>query len=181
MNPRVLLAVLLCIPMVAVEVMAQSSPSIPAPQECAQKFTDKTWCAARTDLRNFLEIDHPEYAGGPKAHFRAEAFSEVTVLWSSPNEALLLANAMPPTKASPTVLSSLILIRQTGGIWSVGHSMSFLASGKYSAAKAEVAEEGASAVVTLTLTQGGRGNAYSQSETFKVEDHKIQRLPLPSP
>jgi hypothetical protein len=181
MNFRLLLPVLACLPLIVADLKAQSAALLPAPQECVQKFTDKTWCASRADLRGFLELDHPEYAGGPKARYRAESFSEVIVLWSSTTEALLLANAMPATKATPTVLSSLILVKQVAGGWSVGHSMTFLASGKYSAAKAAPAEEGAAAVVTLTLTQGGRGNAYSQSETFKVEDHRIQRVPLPTP
>lgn len=181
MNFRLLLSVLACIPLMGANLWAQSAALLPSPQECVQKFTDKSWCASRAELRGFLELDHPEYGGGPKAHYRAESFSEVTLLWSSTTEALLLANALPPTKATPTVLSSLILLKQNGAGWSVGHSMTFLASGKYSAAKAEPAEEGAAAVVTLTLTQGGRGNAYSQSETFKIEDHRIQRVPLPIP
>lgn len=179
MKAKALLIAIVCLPLFSSELAAQST--LPAPQECVQKFTDKSWCASRTDLRSFLEMDFPEYPGGPKAHYRSEAFSEVSVLWSSTTQALLLANALPPTKATPTVLSSLILLRQSGGVWSVGHSMTFLASGKYSAAKAEPAVEGASAVVTLTLTQGGRGNAYSQSETFKIDDQKIQRVPLPVP
>ncbi|MEI7928779.1 MAG: hypothetical protein WCH40_09530 [Verrucomicrobiales bacterium] len=181
MNSKIQFAALTLGLMVCAEVRAQSPAPLPSAQECVQKFTDKTWCATRTDLRGFLELDYPEYGGGPKAHYRAEAFSEVKVLWSSTGEALLLANAMPKTKATPTVLASLIIIHREGGGWAIGHSMSFLAAGTYSAAKAEAAEEGASAVITLTLTQGGRGNAYSQSETFKVEDHKLQRLPLPSP
>lgn len=177
MKPIVLIAVLF------LQQMAFAGPSapFPAPQECELKLTDKAYCAGREDLRGFLELDFPEYGGGPKAHYKAEAFSEVKVLWASSTEALLMANSMPGTKATPTVVSSLIYLRQVAGSWTIGHSMTFLAAGKYSAAKAEPAEEGASAVVTLTLTQGGRGNAYSQSETFKVEDHKLIRVPLPTP
>ena len=167
--------------MVCAELRAQSPAPFPSAQECVLKFTDKTWCASRTDLRAFLELEYPEYGGGPKAHYRAEAFSEVKILWSSTGESLLLVNALPKTKATPTVLASLIVLRLVGGSWVIGHSMTFLAAGTYSAAKAEAADEGAPAVITLTLTQGGRGNAYSQSESFKVEDHKLQRLPLPSP
>lgn len=181
MNANVFRLVLACVPLLSFGLSAQTLPPLPAPQECAPKFSDKAWCASRADLRGFLEMDFPEYPGGPKARYRAEAFSEVSVLWASTTQALLLANALPPTKATPTVLSSLILLRQSGGAWSIGHSMTFLASGKYSSAKAEPAEEGAAAVVTLTLTQGGRGNAYSQSETFRIDDQKIQRVPLPAP
>lgn len=179
MIPQTLfIAVLALVPFT---LKAEPSAALPSPQECVQKFTDKSWCATRPELRPFLELEYPEYAGGPKARYRAEAFSEVSILWSSTGDVLLLANAMPPTKSSPTILSSLILLRPVAGGWMVAHSMTFLAAGRYSAAKAEPAEEGAAAVVTLTLTQGGRGNAYSHSETFKVEDHKLQKLPLPTP
>ena len=167
-----------------VPVLLKAEPSaalLPPPQECVQKFTDKSWCATRPELRPFLELEYPEYGGGPKVRYRADAFSEVSILWSSTGDVLLLANALPPTKATPTVLSTLMVLRPGAGGWTIAHSLSFLAAGKYSAAKAEPAEEGAAAVVTLTLTQGGRGNAYSQSETFKVEEHKLQRLPLPVP
>lgn len=179
MNPKTLfIAALALFPFF---LKAEPSAALPPPEECVQKFTDKSWCATRPELRPFLELEYPEYGGGPKARYRAEAFSEVSVLWSSTGDVLLLANAAPPTKASPTILSSLIVLRPVTGGWAIAHSMSFLAAGRYSAAKAVVAEEGAPAVVTLTLTQGGRGNAYSHSETFKVEDHKLQRLPLPTP
>lgn len=180
MNSKSLFAILV-LHLLPAGLSAEPSSAFPAPQECVEKFTDKSWCATRPELRPFLELDYPEYGGGPKARYRAESFSEVSILWSSSSDVLLLANASPPTKATPTVLATLMVLRQTGSGWAITHSLSFLAAGKYSAAKAEPAEEGASAVVTLTLTQGGRGNAYSHSETFKVEDHKLQRLPLPLP
>ena len=117
----------------------------------------------------------PEVGGGPLKSYTASTFLTSQLLWQNGPQALYYATAHPPTWATREEIGVLIAARCGGdGKWRVMKSLRFEAIGKESGTNVKLTSFDptgpGTAVVTVTLDQGGRGYSYSESFTYTLKD-----------
>ncbi|MEO8206024.1 MAG: hypothetical protein ABI615_07570 [Chthoniobacterales bacterium] len=130
-------------------------------------------------LNEFLTTEMGEYGGAPLRSYTAKAFDPSGVLWHSADRAIFWVTAKPPTTATPCTVGALILTIFQNDKWVVRDTIRFTASGKYNAAMAEISTgfsrpDNDEPVVTVTLSQGGRGYSYRESFTYSLEKTKFR-------
>lgn len=123
---------------------------------------------------DFLRIQRPGYGGGPLQNYAAIAFASVTTLIETAECKVIWSLAEPPTTATKTVVGGLFVLTQKGGQWHTTDAQRFEASGKYSAAQATPTSSGTAVPhLTVTLHQGGRGEAWEESASYVVKEGKL--------
>lgn len=129
---------------------------------------------------DFLGIQFPEYGGGPLQIYAAIGFASVTTLIETAECKVIWSLAEPPTAATKTVVGGLFVLTLKEGQWRTTDAKRFEVSGKDSAAQARPTSSGSAAPhLTVTLHQGGRGEAWEESASYVVKEGKLC-LALPS-
>lgn len=124
--------------------------------------------------QSYLEIQHPEYGGGPLQCYTAKDFSSITPLIEEPGCKVIWAIAEPPTTATKTVIGGLFVLSLKEGQWTTTDAKRFEAAGKDSNASASLTSSGSTAPhITVTLHQGGRGAAWEESASYVVKKGEL--------
>jgi hypothetical protein len=131
--------------------------------------------AANPKLNRWLTVQMVESGGGPLKSYTASAFLTSQLLWRNGAQALYYATAHPPTEATPEEIGVLIAARRgSDGKWRVMKSLRFEAIGLEGGTNVKLTSFDplgpGTAVVTVTLDQGGRGYSYSESFTYTLKD-----------
>lgn len=123
---------------------------------------------------DFLSIHFPEYGDGPLQPYAAIGFASVTTLIETAECKVIWSLAEPPTTATKTLVGGLFVLTHKEGQWHTTDARRFEASGKEAAAQAMPTSSGSAAPhLTVTLHQGGRGEAWEESASYVVKDGKL--------
>lgn len=123
---------------------------------------------------DYLRIQFPGYGGGPRQTYEAIGFASVTTLIETAECKVMWSLAEPPTTATKTVVGGLFVLTQKEGQWHATDAQRFEASGKDSAAQATPTSSGTAIPhLTVTLHQGGRGEAWEESASYMVKEGKL--------
>jgi hypothetical protein len=102
------------------------------------------------------------------------------------SHAFVFVTAAPPTDATRAAVGVLFLLTHTKRSWRVADSQRFIATGKYAGVSAELTartgsgyhlgSDGMKPVVTVKVSQGGRGYTYQFSASYTLNASKLKRL-----
>ena len=139
---------------------------------------------AFTPPHSYLEIKFPEYGGGPVQLYTANEFSSITELVKTRAGRVIWVTSNPPTTATKTVVAGLFALTQKNGKWEISDAKRFEADGKYSNAEAyctgsATLDTQTPLHITVTLHQGGHGQAFEESASYEVNNDGKLVLAIP--
>ena len=150
-------------------ILAVTAQATPVPPTAGDAFSPPS---------SYLAIRYPEYGGGPVRVYSAEQFSSITELAKTPEGRIIWVISEPPTTATNSVVAGLFALTLKDGKWKITDAKRFEASGKYAGAKAYLTgsatlETQTPLRITVTLHQGGRGEAWEESASYVVTDGRL--------
>lgn len=129
------------------------------------------------DLFSAIQFGQPEL-NDTGTRIYADKIQSVKVLFQTEKEAVIFAEACPKTEAGPSCVGSLFFLSSENGLkkWRVLNTRRFYTSGKYAGISAEVTSDVGTGyhqllrdlVISVKISEGGRGVSSSTSESFRV-------------
>jgi hypothetical protein len=129
------------------------------------------------DLFSAIQLGQPEL-NDTGTRIYADKIQSVKVLFQSDSKAVVFVEAHPQTEATPSTTAALFSLSCENGMkkWRILDTRRFYASGKSAGISAEVASTCGTVhdqklrdmVISVTITDGGRGSSSLTSESFLV-------------
>ena len=160
---------------------AESRAESPSSPEAFQKnLLGYDFAKDREGFGVQLSIEEPRQPEMPAKRIAPERTTESTILWQSPERAVLVIKARPATQSTPSETALLIALERSSGGWIISDKRPFKATGKDAGIRFEITShsqtpypDAQGPVVTITASEGGRGASSRVSASYTLVAGKL--------